>query len=399
MAGNLLVAQGGGPTAVINCSLVGVIEEAKSFQGEGIDKIIGALQSVDGLIKENLVDLGLENSTNLKKICGRPGAALGSCRRKVTEEDCERILEVFKKYDVHYFLYNGGNDSMYTAHNVEKLAQSIGYELSVVGIPKTIDNDLAFTDHCPGFGSAARFIATATREIGIDIESLPTPVSIIETMGRNAGWIAAASAIAADNEGDAPNLIYFPENSFNIDLFLSDVATVFSKWGRVVVVVSEGIKDAAGQYLGSIKSEAAKDGFGWAMPGGTATFLSGLVAEKLKLRSRSEKPGLAGRTSIANVSLVDQGEAYLVGQAAVRAVLAGKSGIMMTLQRDAGSSYKCSIGEAPLEKVANAEKLLPPEFMNSKRNYISDAFLEYCKPLIGDPIRSFASLNLHRLVV
>jgi len=210
-AGNLLIAQGGGPTAVINCSLVGVIDEAKRLKAKGPRKIIGALRSIDGLIEEDLIDLGKESGSLLKKIYNTPGAALGSCRRKMQEEDYGRILEVFKKYDVRYFLYNGGNGSMYTAHKINKLAVETGYELNVIGIPKTIDNDLAHTDHTPGFGSAAKFIAAATREIGWDIKSLPTPVSIIETPGRNAGWLAAASILAKQEDGDAPNFIYLPE--------------------------------------------------------------------------------------------------------------------------------------------------------------------------------------------
>ena len=394
---NLLIAQGGGPTAVINCSLIGAIEESK--KSNNINKIIGALHSIDGLVKEELIDLGLESPLNLKQIYQAPGAALGSCRRKMQEEDCSHILEVFKKSDVRYFLYNGGNDSMHTAHSVEKLARSIGYELFVIGIPKTIDNDLAFTDHCPGYGSAARYIATVTREIGMDIASLPTPVSVIETMGRNAGWIAAASAFGVDKEGDAPNLIYFPEITFNMDSFLLDIEELYRKWGRAIAVVSEGIKDETGQYLGGIRAEAAKDEFGWSMPGGAAAYLSAMVSEKLKLRARSEKPGLAGRTSVANVSVVDQEEAYLAGQTAVKAAIKGKSGVMITLQRESERPYKCTTGEAPLEKVADTEKLLPEEFINSKKNFVTEGFIEYCRPLIGGPINSFARFKGHKLVL
>lgn len=396
-AGNLLVAQGGGPTAVINCSLVGVIEEAKRLKTKGIGKIIGARQSIDGLIDENLIDLGKENPSSLKQIYNTPGAALGSCRRSMKEEDYGRILEVFKKYDIRYFLYIGGNGSMHTAFKIEQLAQHIEYDLRVIGIPKTIDNDLAYTDHTPGFGSAARYVASVTREIGLDIKSLPTPVSIIETLGRNTGWLAAASSLAKEEEGDAPNLIYFPERPFMLDSFLADVEKVYGRYGRAVIVVSEGLKDESGLYLGGVKAEASKDGFGRNLPGGAASFLAEQISERLKLRARSEKPGLAARTSIEYVSTVDQSEAFLAGKAAVQYAVQGKSGVMITLKREDNIKYRCGISDIPLEKVAIAEKLLPVEFINSEGNYATAAFIEYCRPLIGKPIHTFPSLEGHKL--
>lgn len=397
LSGNLLVAQGGGPTAVINCSLVGVIDEFKRFESKGAGKIIGALQSIDGIIDEKLINLGKENQTKLNRLYNQPAAALGSCRRKMKEEDYGHIIEVFKKYDVRYFLYIGGNGSMHTVHKVNQLAKSIGYELIAVGIPKTIDNDLAYTDHCPGFGSAARYFATVTREIGLDIKALPTPVSVIETLGRNTGWLAAASSLAKQNEGDAPNLIYFPEKAFNLDVFLSDVSNVYEKYGRAVIVVSEGLKDETGMYLGGVKEEASRDGFGRNLPGGAASFLAQKISEKLKLRARSEKPGLAARTSVANISIVDQKEAYLAGRYAVRAAVKGISGVMITLLRDGNEKYKCRFGSVELEKVAIAEKLLPSVFMNSKGNFVSNAFTNYCYPLIGGQLRAFADFTGYKL--
>ncbi|MDE3056400.1 MAG: 6-phosphofructokinase, partial [Bacteroidota bacterium] len=193
LTGNVLVAQGGGPTAVVNCSLVGVIEEAKRLRAKRVVKVIGALHSMDGIFSGNFIDLGKEQSSTLQRIYQTPGAALGSCRRKLQEEDYSRIIEIFKKYDIHYFFYIGGNGSMHTAHKLDQLSSDIGYDLTVIGIPKTIDNDLAFTDHSPGFGSAARYFASVTREIGLDVESLPPPISVIETLGRNTGWLTAAS--------------------------------------------------------------------------------------------------------------------------------------------------------------------------------------------------------------
>lgn len=392
-AGNLLVAQGGGPTAVINCSLVGVIEEAKLLAPSKIGKIIGARRGIDGLLDEDLIDLKKESKSTLKKICQTPGAALGSCRRKMNEEDYGRILEIFRKYDVRYFFYIGGNGSMYTAHKIDDLAKRNGYELNVIGIPKTIDNDLEFTDHCPGFGSAARFIASTTKEIGLDIKSLPTPISIIETPGRNAGWLAATASLAKENDDDAPNLIYFPEKIFSLELFLSDVENIYSKYGRAVIVVCEGLKDESGKYLGGIKSEVSKDGFGRNLPGGVAAFLSEKISDQLKLRTRYEKPGLAARASMEYVSSTDQQEAYLAGKAAVQLAVKGKSGMMITLIRNKTEKYFCKTGMVELESVAITEKLLPPEFMNSKGNYVTNAFLEYCRPLIGKPIRTFQELS------
>ncbi len=396
-SGNLLVAQGGGPTAVFNFSLLGVVEEAKRLKSQGIGKIIGALRSIDGLLDEDLIDLGKESQSNLRQVAMNPGAALGSCRRRMAEEDYGKILEVFRKYDVRYFFYIGGNGSMYTVHKVDQLARSVGYVLNAVGIPKTIDNDLAFTDHCPGFGSAARYFASVTREIGLDVASLPPPVSVIETLGRNTGWLAASASLANDGEGDAPNLIYFPERVFSLSRFLSDVSDVYDKWGRAVIVVSEGLKDKTGQYLGGVNAKASKDGFGRNLPGGASSYLAAKIAEKLKLRARSEKPGLAARTGVEYVSSVDRKEAYLVGQSAVRAAVNGKSGVMMTLERAAGNRYHCSIGEAPLEKVAKAEKLLPASFINKKGNYVTEAFLRYCRPILGDTIRKFPDLSKHLL--
>jgi len=395
-AGNLLVAQGGGPTAVINCSLVGVIEEAKRQKARGAGKIIGALKSIDGLVEEDLIDLGKESSLLLKKIYNTPGAALGSCRRKMQDGDYARILEVFKKYDVRYFLYNGGNGSMYTAHMVNKLALETGYELNVIGIPKTIDNDLAYTDHTPGYGSAARYVASVTREIGIDIKTLPTPVSVIETLGRNAGWLAAASSLAKEEEGDAPNLIYLPERPFILSSFLEDVEGVYKKYGRAVIVVSEGLKDESGEYLGSVKAEASKDGFGRGLPGGAAAFLAGQISENLKLRARSEKPGLAARTSIKYIAVVDQSEAYLAGRTAVQLALKGRSGEMVTFKRQKGRKYSCKTGTVALKSVAIAEKLMPASFINPEGNYVTNAFIEYCRPLIGKPIEVFPSLAGHK---
>jgi len=397
-SGNLLVAQGGGPTAVVNCSLVGVIEEAKRAGVTKINKIIGALNGVDGIIDEVLIDLRKELPSTLRKIYHMPGAALGSCRRTMAEEDYGRIVDVFSKYNVRYFFYIGGNGSMHTANKVAQAARDLGYSLAVIGVPKTIDNDIPHTDHSPGYGSAARYFATVTKEIGLDVESLPPPISVIETLGRNTGWLAAATSLAREQEEDAPNLIYVPERNLNIDKFLSDVSNVYDKLGRAVVVVSEGLKDEQGNYLGGIKTEASKDGFGRGLPGGAASYLAELISEKLGIRARSEKPGLAARTGIEYVSSTDQREAYLVGKMAVRFALEGKTGVMMTLVREDRKDYRCTVGYVPLEAVSAQERLLPNEYLNKNGNDVSGSFIRYCLPIIGGQVRSFASLARHKLI-
>ncbi|HTR82424.1 MAG TPA: 6-phosphofructokinase [Bacteroidota bacterium] len=398
-SGNILVAQGGGPTSVVNCSLVGVVEEAKRSGRKKVNGIIGAVHGIDGIINEQLIDLRKEPSVTLKGIHRKPGAALGSCRRKMAEDDYGRIIEVFRKYDVRYFLYIGGNGSMHTAHTLDRLAKTLSYGLTVVGLPKTIDNDLAHTDHCPGFGSAARYYASVTREIGLDVASLPPPISVIETLGRNTGWLAAASALARDKEDDAPNLIYCPERVFDLETFLSDVKKIYDRLGRAVVVVSEGLKDESGLYLGGNKNKASRDGFGRDLPGGAASFLAEEISSRLHIRARSEKPGLAARTSIEHVSKVDQREAYLAGQTAARYALNGESGVMMTLERKPGKKYHCAIGAVRLEEVAIAEKMLPKNFINSRGNDVTNEFIDYCRPLIGDSVRSFSSLTSRKFTI
>ncbi len=397
LSSNLLVAQGGGPTAVINCSLVGIVEEVRSAGRGKIGKVIGALRGVSGIIEEDLVDLGKETPATLRKICQRPGAALGSCRRKMSEEDYGRIVDVLRKYKVRYFFYIGGNGSMHTVQKVEQAARRVGYELAAIGIPKTIDNDLAYTDHSPGYGSAARYVASVTREIGLDVETLPPPVSVIETLGRNTGWLAAAASIAQLDKDSSPNLIYVPERPMSVNRVLSDVSDVFDRLGRVVVVVSEGLKDETGNYLGGTRGKASKDGFGRGLPGGAAAYLAEQISEKLKIRARSEKPGLATRTGIEYASAVDQKEAYLVGKSGIRSALSGESGVMMTLLRERAKNYRCTVGTVPLKAVAVTEKVLPAEFMNASGNFASEAFIDYCLPIIGGPVRLFPSLAKRRL--
>jgi 6-phosphofructokinase 1 len=390
-----MVAQGGGPTPVINCSLLGVVEKAAKYSG--VKGIFGALGGITGVLEERMIDLRKERKSVLSGLVRTPGAALGSSRRKVDDEDCRQILSVFARYNIRYFFYIGGNDSMDTANKINVLAGVKGYDLRVIGIPKTVDNDLEYSDHSPGYGSAARYVATITREIGIDNESLSPPVCVIETMGRDAGWVAAASALAKEKPEDAPHLIYLPEREVNIETLLKDVKEMHARLGRTTLVVSEGIKDEAGEYLGAVKSEVLKDNFGHRLLGGSGAYIAGLITERLNLRTRYEKPGLCGRTSMAHASTIDRREAYMAGRTAVRYAKSGKTGYMVVLVRDREEPYHCSTGLVELGKVANAQKLLPDEFVSPDGNSATEAFRRYCLPLIGSPLSKYVRLGKYQV--
>jgi ATP-dependent phosphofructokinase / diphosphate-dependent phosphofructokinase len=391
LTGNMIVAQGGGPTPVINCSLSGVLEEAR--RKKSIGKIFGAIHGVEGVLGESLVNLSILKDSHLRLLRKTPGAFLGSCRKKLTEEDYQRIISVFRKHEIRYFFYIGGNDSMDSADKINKLSAREGYELRVIGIPKTIDNDLPYTDHCPGYGSAARYVASVTREISLDIESLPPPITVIETMGRNTGWIAAASALAKQTQEDGPHLIYFPEKPVSEEKVLAEIQAVYGKYKRAVVVVSEGLKNEEGEYWGAVRSSATVDNFGHKLPGGAASFLASLISDKLKVRARNEKPGLCGRTSIYYASKVDQQEAYAVGKEAVKSAVEGKSGLMVTIQRKRSKLYEFALGEVELSKVANAEKFVPDDFINEESNFVTEKFRKYCRPLVGEDLPEYMKLR------
>ncbi len=389
--GNLLVAQGGGPTAVINCSLYGVIRQAEA--NNKIGRIIGSKKGITGVLNDNFVDLRDQPDEKIEGLKSSPGSALGSCRYKIKEEDYPKIMDFIKRHDIRYFFYNGGNDSMDTANKVHNLAKDQGYELFAIGIPKTIDNDLPHTDHTPGYASAARYVAQSVRDLGMDIRALPTPVSIFEAMGRNAGWLTAAAALAKTDSDSAPHLIYLPERAFELDKFLSDVDSVVSRLGWAVIVVSEGLKNAKGGPVYEAGDTTQADQFGHKLPGGVASYLAGQVSSGLKLRSRSEKPGICGRTSILCVSPVDQAEAEQAGRAAVDAALAAKSGFMVTLERISSKPYECKTALVPLDKVANAEKKMPDDYINRDANFVTGEFYEYVRPLLGGDLLNYVHLE------
>jgi len=395
--GKLVVAQSGGPTAVINASLVGILREASRHAQ--FSSIYGLMHGIEGALNEELIDLEQESQETMRRLAYTPASILGSCRHKLSDADYERILTVFRAHDLRYFAYIGGNDSMDTCHRISALAASTGYELRVMGVPKTIDNDLALTDHTPGYGSAARFVALATRDAGRDLEAMATfdDVTILETMGRNAGWLTAASVLGKESEEEAPHLVYVPEVPFDEARFLEDVAQVHSQLGRVFVVVCEGLRDASGQFIGLHKMDGSNtDAFGHtlvALTAGVASYLTDLVRGELHLQARFLRPALIGRVMSACVAETDQREALEVGRQAVVQLAAGQSGFMVTLERHSQHPYSFGTGLAPLADVANKEKLLPRDFLNEAENMITQAFKDYALPLIDGSLPPLARLK------
>ena len=393
--GNVVIAQGGGPTAVINASLYGIVREA-ARKLDRSSKLWGAQGGIVGVLQERWLDLRKPSQSVWRNIADSPGAALGSCRKMLTEEEAMQAVRILEKRAVRYFLYIGGNDSMDTALKMGEAASALRYELACCGVPKTIDNDLPCTDHCPGFGSAARYIAQAALDLGTDIRSLPTPVSILEVMGRNAGWLAAATLLARKEPDDAPHLVYVPEAPFELNRFLNDIQRVYDRQGWVVAAVSEGIQDESGKAFGASRLERLKDGFGHNLPGDVATILARLVTSELGLRARSEKPGLLGRSSARMVSLVDRREAAEVGSFAFSWAIKGNTNFMASIQRQHGPAYKVRYDAAPLSAVANGTRRVPAEYVKAGGNNIREKYREYVEPLIGEPLLRYARLETQR---
>ena len=351
LVGNILVGQSGGPTSVINASLAGIVAEALNH--EAIEEIYGGLNGVLGILQEDLVDLASESQQQIRALRHTPGAALGTCRYKLKkQQDFERVLEVFKAHNIRYFFYIGGNDSQDTADKIAKLAQQQGYELRVIGVPKTIDNDLTGTDHCPGYGSVIKYLATTVREVACDNEAMGQGdlVSIIEVMGRSAGWIAAGTALAKrrDHPHDPPHLILLPEVPFNQEKVLEDVRRVLKREKYCLIVVAEGLVDADGNYLAA---DSATDAFGHAKLGGAGEALGQIIGTAIPTaKVRVARPGLIQRAAAHAASKTDVDEAFLVGQAAVRAAIAGETDKMVTLVRGDAEHYTVETGLAASER-------------------------------------------------
>jgi 6-phosphofructokinase len=383
--GNLIIGQSGGATAVINASLVGAVEAALGNQHIG--EIYGMHHGIEGLLKDDLINLSRQPSNLWPQLLQTPSAALGSCRYKLRDADLEPLLAQFQHYNIRYLLYIGGNDSADTAHRLARAARQQRYDLSVISVPKTIDNDLPFTDHCPGYGSAARFIAQATQDSTLNTLSIPWhyPVKVIETMGRDAGWLTAASTLGKHAESDPPHIILIPEQPFHADRFLARVEEVYRQVGYVVVVAAEAIRDEHGQALGTF-GQTGMDAFHHPLLSGAAQYLVELVKNELKLRARFDKPGDLQRMSSTHVSSVDRDEAYLVGKMAIQAMLNGESDKMVTLVRHEEPAYHCTTGLVDLEQVANKQRLIPDEYLTENKMMVTPAFYQYARPLIGGPL-------------
>ncbi|MGH2405953.1 MAG: 6-phosphofructokinase, partial [bacterium] len=397
LRGNLVVGQTGGPTSVINSSLAGVILEA--LEHEAIDEIFGMVHGVEGLLREELIDLGRQSAATIAGLRSTPSAALGSGRYKLTDADYERLVGILAAHDIRYFIYIGGNDSADTAARLGRLAAERGYDLRVMSVPKTVDNDLVETDHCPGYSSVARWLAIAVRDAGLDTEAIGVvdTIKVIETMGRNTGWITAATALARDHDDAAPHLIYLPERPLGRERFLADVERVYRRLGHAVITVCEGLRDERGEYLAASGRAVDVDRFGHKQLGGVAGVLCEMVAEGLGLKARWDKPGTIQRVSMLAASPVDLEEAYEVGRAAVRHAVAGEDGAMVTLVRTSSDPYRCTTGLAPLERVANAERRVPDTFITPEGHDVTEAFLAYARPLIGGPLEPYARLERTRV--
>ena len=386
MGKNILVAHGGGPTAVINCSLQGVVEAARSAGFDG--SIYAARFGAEGILTGDLIDLTDVPAATIARLSHTPASAIGSCRRKLTDADYPTVLETLKRFDIGCFFYNGGNDSMDTCHKVNELARREGLDVQVIGIPKTMDNDLDLTDHCPGFGSAARYAALSSAELALDASALPIHVVVLELMGRNAGWVTAASALAGRLTG-CPVLTYLPEVPVDEDRMLADVERTYARGKGLLVTVSEGLCGLDGKPLADT---GIVDGFGHTVPGGTAQHITDQIIQKLGLKSRAEKPGLLGRASIPYQSSTDRAEAYAVGQYAVEAALKGESGYMVAINAVRTPAYRADLSLVPLAKVANVEKKFPLEWI-ADGNQIADAFFDYAMPLMGERFPEYALLR------
>ena len=400
LKGKLLVGQSGGPTPVINASLAGVILTSHAHQE--IEAVYGMVHGIEGALKDELIDLNQETQQDIQNLLYTPASALGSCRHKIKDSEYERILQVCQVHNIRHFVYIGGNDSMDTCLHISALAQSAGYEMQVMGVPKTIDNDLATTDHSPGYGSAARFIALATRDAGLDLEAMSTfeDVSILEVMGRNAGWLAAASCLAKNSEEDAPHLVYIPETAFDEQAFLDSISKIHQRLKRAFVVVCEGVRYANGEFVGSKKMKETKDAFGHTLntfTTGVAAYLAELVGRSLGLRARFLRPVIIGRVLSACTSNVDRQEAYQVGQEAIRLLAKNQSGLMVTLDRVSNTPYVCVPGVTPLEQVANTEKLLPQDFFDQALQMPNEKFKAYAHPLTGEAWQPAVRLKKKRV--
>ena len=381
---SLLIVHGGGPTAVINGSLYGAVMAAKA---DGTPAhIYGAIGGTEGVLNERFFDFKTCRSGRLETRLQTPGSAIGSSRTPLQNGDYEKMAEIFRKHDIRWVLLNGGNGTMDTCAKLAKACEGAG--VSVVGIPKTIDNDIPFTDHAPGFGSAARYLAATVREITEDVRSLPIHVCIVEAMGRDAGWITAAAALAGQAPGEGPDLLYVPERPFSKERFLSDVERLYREKGEAVVVASEGLKDETGAPVVPPVFQVGRATYF----GDVSAYLAELVIRELGVKARSEKPGLAGRASVAWQSDVDLREAVAAGAKAAEWALEGRTGVMVGLERESGKGYGVTFVPVDLSAGMLSARCLPDCYVNARGNGVTESFCAWCRPLLGEAFPDFFHL-------
>ncbi len=394
LTGSLLVAQSGGPTAVINSSVAGVVQEARRHRC--ISRILGGSNGILGTLNEQLVDLGQEPPETIEALKYTPAAALGTCRYKIdfkkkperAAREMDRLFKVFQAHDIRYFLSAGGNDSQDTADKIHDEAKRRGYDMRVMGVPKTIDNDLPHTDHCPGYGSVAKYNACTVMEVALDVSSMATDdgsCCVIEVMGRGAGWIAAGTALAKRGPDCAPHIILIPEIPFNEEAFLGKVAATVQSLHYCIVVVGEGLKNPDGTEYSADASRL--DAFGHPVLSGAADSLAELVYGRLNTKTRSVKLGYAQRCAAHYASATDAAEAAACGEAAVRAAVEGKSGFMVKLVRQPGDKYSWTTGLQPLSDIANVEHLLPRDWISADGFLPNEKFIQYARPLIEGEVK------------
>lgn len=386
MEENLLIVHGGGPTAVMNGSLYGAIKEAK--KSDKIGHIYGANNGTGGFLKKDFLELENIPEEKLKLLLQTPGTAIGTSRDPIEQEHYEKMADILEEENIKYVLFNGGNGTMDTCGKLHKTCQKRNLDVKVMGIPKTTDNDIAVTDHSPGFGSAAKYMAACTQELAADVRSLPIHVVVMEASGRNAGWITAASALAGE-KGYAPDFIYLPERAFDEDKFIEDIKKLLEKKSGILVVASEGLTDKEGKPIVKpvFKTERAT------YFGDVSSHLANLVIQKLGYKARGEKPGLLGRASIFMQSQVDIEEAQLAGEMACRAALNGESGKMVAFSRVSENPYEMKPFLVDIDEVMMYERKMPDEFINEEGNGVTQAFLDWCRPLIGEELPDMISFN------
>ena len=391
LRGSCLFGQSGGPTAVINASAYGVFKCA--LASAQVTRVLGAAHGVRGILDDVIYDMGAEDPRELSLLMNTPSSALGSCRYKMAEPeedetDYRRILEIFQKYDVRFFLYSGGNDSMDTCDKISRYMEKADWACNIIGVPKTIDNDLWGTDHCPGFGSAARYIATSCMELAQDTAVYDiNQVTIVEIMGRHAGWLTGAAALATE-AGSGPDLIYLPEVDFDMQRFLADTEKICREKGKALIAVSEGIHFADGRFVAEAEVSAT-DGFGHAQLGGLAAVLAQTVKKKLSVKVRGIELSLLQRCGAHLAAGTDIDDAFLAGRTALEAAVAGESGKMVAFERtNEDGKYSCKMKLIPLASVANRENKVPLDWIVPEGNNVTAAFLDYVRPLIqGNPVR------------